>query len=132
MASVIYPSFKQAALSPGVNLATATVKAVLIDLADYTYSAAHDNLDDVPSGARVGTAQTLGSKTVTAGVFDAADVTFTTLTGDQSEAILLYIDSGVESTSTLIALIDTATGLPVTPSGGPVDITWNASGIFAL
>jgi hypothetical protein len=42
-------------------------------------------------------------------------------------------DIRTESTSALICFLDTGvTGLPVTPNGGDITITWNASGIFAL
>lgn len=134
MANLLYPKFKEALLSGSVNLTSDTIKAVFLDAADYTYSSAHDNLDDVASGARVGTAQTLGSKSVTNGVFDAGDLTFTSVTGDASEYILIYKDTGTESTSTLIALFDTATGLTVTPNGGNITVTWDngANKIFAL
>jgi hypothetical protein len=134
MASILYPKAKEAFLSGSINLSSDTIKCVLIDTADYTYSAAHDFLDDVAAGARVGTAQTLGSKTVTNGIFDAADATFTSVTGDVCEAILIYKDTGTESTSNLIALIDTATGLPVTPNGGNISIAWDngSNKIFAL
>lgn len=129
MASVLYPKFKESILQAGLNLSSLTVKAVFLDSADYTYSAAHDFLSDVAAGSRVGTAQTLGSKTFTNGVFDAADVTFTGITGDPSEVILIYVDTGTESTSALIAYID---GITVTPAGQNVSVLWNASGIFAL
>jgi hypothetical protein len=77
--------------------------------------------------------QTIGSKTFTNGVFDGTDVTFTAVTGASVEAIVLYIDTGTASTSPLVAYIDTSvTGLPVTPNGGDITITWNGSGIFAL
>lgn len=134
MANALYPKWKEALLQAGSNSSLGgTVKAVLLDLADYTYSAAHDFMDDVPSGARVGTAQTLGSKTFTNGLFDAADVTFPAVTGDQSEAILIYIDTGSDATSRPVCFLDTGvTGLPVTPNGGDIGITWNASGIFQL
>lgn len=134
MANALYPKWKEALLSAEANAdLDGTLKAVLIDAADYTYSAAHDFLDDVAAGARVGTPQTLGSKTYTDGVLDAADVLFPAVTGDPCEAILLYLDSGVEGTSRLVAYIDTGvTGLPVTPSGGDIEIQWHASGIFAL
>ena len=38
------------------------------------------------------------------------------------------------STSQLVAYIDTATGLPVTPNGGNIQIVWDtgANKIFAL
>jgi len=136
MASALYTTYKTLALTTGgVNLLTDTIKCVLVDSADYTASlGTHDFLVDVPAGARVGTAQTLASKTVTAGVFDAADVTFPSVTGDQSEYVLIYKDTGTEATSNLIALIDTASGLPSTPTGADITITWDngANRIFAL
>jgi hypothetical protein len=141
MANLLYPKAKEALLSGEIDLTTATVRAILVDGADYTYDAAHEFLDDVPSGARAGnsggTARgdgvALGSKTVTDGVFDAADATLTAVTGDVSEFVLLYIDDGsADATSRLLALIDTATGLAITPSGGNIVITWHADGIFEL
>ena len=133
MANAIYPKWKEAVLNGGTNVAlSGTVKVTLVDLADYTYSAAHDFIDDIPSAARVATA-TLGTKTYTNGLFDAADSTFTAVTGDQSEALVIWIDTGVEGTSRLVAFFDTGvTGLPVTPNGGDINVTWNASGIFQL
>lgn len=135
MANVVYPLYKTAAYSGGANvsLTTGTVKALLVDLADYTYSAAHEFLSDVPAGARVATSPALSSKTLTGGVFDAADVAFTAVTGDQSEALILFIDTGSAATSRLLAFLDTGvTGLPVTPNGGDVNVTWNAGGILQL
>lgn len=93
-----------------------------------------EHLDDIPSGARVATSGNLGTKTTTLGVADAADVTFSTVTGDQSEALVIYKDSGSASTSPLIAILTTATGLPVTPSGGDITVEWDsgANKIFKL
>lgn len=135
MANLIYPKAKEAFLSGSINLSSDTIKCQLIDTNDYTYSSTDDYLADVAAAARVGTAVTLASKTVTDGVFDAADITFSTVTGDVSEALLIYKDSGSEASSNLIALLDTAqSGLPVTPNGGDIDVTWDngASKIFAL
>lgn len=135
MANALYPKFKQALLQGDITggLDAVNVKAILVDLADYTYSAAHDFLDDVPSGARVATSANLASKTFTDGTMDAADFAFTAVTGDPSEALILYVDSGSEATSQLIAFYDTGvTGLPVTPNGGDINVTVNASGLFSL
>lgn len=135
MANAVYPKFKEALLTAGTNvdIDDLTVKAVLLDLADYTYNAAHDFLNDVPAGARVGTPQTIANTTVTDGLFDGDNVTFPAVTGDQAEAILIYIDTGTEATSRLVAFIDTGvTGLPVTPDGNAITIGWHASGIFQL
>lgn len=136
MASVVYPKYKEALLtgSSDISLTTGTVKVIGIDTADYTYSAAHDFLDDVAAAARVGTATLTSGKAVTSGVFDADDVTMSTVSGDQFEALIIYIDTGVEATSRLVAYIDSGTGLPFTPSGGNITITWDsgANKIFAL
>lgn len=131
MANQLYPSFKEALLSGAVNLTSVDVKAVLIDTADYTFNTAHDFLDDVAAASREETSGNLASKTVTGGVFDAADVTFSATSGDGCEAVILYVDTGNAATSRLIAYIDTASGLPVT-LGGDVTVRWHASGIFAL
>jgi len=60
-------------------------------------------------------------------------LTFSSVSGNQSEALIIYIHTGNEATSRLVAYIDTGvTGLPVTPSGGNIIVVWNASGIFTL
>lgn len=134
MANAIYPKWKEALLQFTTNndLDGQTVKAALVDTGTYTYSAAHDFYDDV-STAVVGTPQTIANKTYTNGVLDGDNVTYTAVTGNSVEAIVIYIDTGVAATSPLVAYIDTGvTGLPVTPNSGDINITWNASGIFAL
>ena len=133
MANVIYPIYKKALLdgSSNISLSGGTVKVALIDTGTYTYNAAHDFLNDI-SGV-VGTAQTIGTVTTTGGLFDGDNVTFTAVSGSSVEALIIYIDTGSSATSRLVAYIDTGvTGLPVTPNGGDITITWNASGIFQL
>ena len=133
MANALYPKWKEALISGGANSAlTGTVKVALVDTGTYTYSAAHEFLTSL-TGV-VGTAQTIGAtKTYTNGVFDGADVTFTAVTGNSAEALVIYIDTGTAGTSRLVAYLDTSvTGLPVTPNGGDINLTFNASGIFAL
>jgi hypothetical protein len=139
MANALYPKWKEQLLqfTANNNLSAGTVKVALVDTGVYTYNSA-DQFYDASTGsdvqsATVGTPQTLGSKTFTNGTFDAADVTFTAVTGSSVEALVIYIDTGTPTTSPLVAYIDTSvTGLPVTPNGGNITITWNASGIFTL
>lgn len=134
MANALYPLWKEQLLqfTTNNNLSAGTVKVALIDTGTYTYSASHQFWSSA-SSASVGTPQTLSSKTYTTGTFDAADVTFSSVTGNSVEALIIYIDTGTASTSPLVAYIDTSvTGLPVTPNGGNIQITWNASGIFTL
>ena len=114
------------------DLTAATIKPMLVDHADDTPVASDNFIDDILSAARVpaiGSCPALGSKTngvVGVGIFDAADSVFTALTGDQSESLILFEDSGVESTSDLLARWDTATGLPVTPNGADLTVAWGA------
>lgn len=133
MANAIYPKYKEALINGSANTSLAgTVKVALVDTGTYTYSAAHEFLSSLTG--RVGTDQTIGAtKSYTNGVFDGGDVTFPAVTGNSAEALVIYIDTGVAGTSRLVAFIDTGvTGLPVTPNGGDITVTWNASGIFAL
>lgn len=126
--SLLYTAFKKLLLDGDIDLLTDTIKAVLIDEADYTVSAAHDFLDDIAGAARIATA-TLSSKTTTGGVFDSADPVWTGVSGDTFEACALYKDTGVESTSPLIGYFN---GLNLTPNGGQITGTVDASGWFAL
>ena len=134
MPNALYPLWKQQLFSFAANnnMSTGNVTVALIDTGTYTYSAAHQFWSSA-SGSAVGTPQVISSKTFTSGVFDGADVTFTAVTGNTAEALIIYIDTGTAGTSPLVAFIDTGvTGLPVTPNGGNIAVTWNATGIFAL
>lgn len=132
MANALYNKAKESFISqnPSIDLDTDTIKVALVDTGTYTFSAAHQYYSSV-TGV-VGTPATLASKTITNGVFDAADVTFTAVSGASVEALVVYKDTGSAATSPLIAFIDTGTNLPVTPNGGDITIQWNASGILTL
>lgn len=132
MANALYPKWKEAIAQAAANSSlTGTVKVALIDTGVYTYSNLHEFLSDVTG--IVGTPQIIGTKTYVDGVFAGGDVTFSAVTGNTVEALIIYIDTGVAGTSRLVDYIDTGVGsLPVTPNGGDIDIIWNASGIFAL
>ena len=141
MANALYPKWKTAIMKAEANAeldsadGATGVFAALIDTATYTYSAAHDFYNDLTG--IVGTDQEILTKTVgvvAEGVFDGGNLTFPAVTGATVEAIVLYRkNAGANTTWQLIAYLDTGvTGLPVTPNGGDITITWNASGIFLL
>jgi hypothetical protein len=135
MANALYDKGRQKFLDADIDWSADNIKVVLVDAADYTVNlSTHEFLSDVAAGGRVATSGNLASKTSTAGVADAADVTFTAVTGDQSEALVIYKDTGSAATSALIAYIDTATGLPVTPNGADITVTWDngSNKIFKL
>jgi hypothetical protein len=133
MANAIYPLYKQALLDGAANtdINDLTVKVALVDTGVYTYSAAHEFLTSL-TGV-VGTAQVINATTVANGLFDGDNVTYTGVTGNSVEALVIYIDTTVAATSRLVAYIDSGvTGLPVTPNGGDITVTWSVSGIFQL
>ena len=105
-----------------------TFRCILGDAADYAVDIVnHDFLNDVPGAARVAGPVTLGTlATLTDGVIDAADITFTAATGDPSEFLVLYKFVTVDADSNLLIYIDTATGLPVTPNGGDIQVQWDS------
>lgn len=126
MANSLYTKAKQGLIDGSIDMDTDNLKAVFVDGADYSPNlATHQYLSDIPSAARVATSGVLQNKTVTDGVFDADDITLTAVSGDQFEYIVLFKDTGVEGTSRLILLIDTATGLPCTPNGSDITISFN-------
>jgi hypothetical protein len=138
MANALYPLFKQEALKATAasslnGTGTTGVYAALIDTGTATYNAANQFYSSIAAG-QVGTEVELGTKTFTNGLFDAADSTFTAVSGNTAEAIAIFVKTaGANTTWPLVAWIDTGvTGLPVTPNGGNINVTWNPSGIFQL
>ena len=126
MANTLFDFARQRFLEAQLNWMTDTIKVILVDTGAYTpQTAVHQYLADIPISARIAGPVTLTSKTTTGGAADGADVTFTSVTGASIESIIIYSDSGTESTSPLIAYIDTATGLPITPNGGDIIVTWD-------
>jgi len=133
MANRLYDLGRESFLKGEISWSGDNIKAVLVDSASYTPDTAVDQFFDDISGV-VATSGNLASPTSTGGVAGAADVTFSSVTGNQSEFIVVYQDTGTPSTSRLIALVDTATGLPVTPNGGDITVQWDtgANKIFKL
>lgn len=134
MANALYSKGKEKLMQAQINLLTDTIKVALVKSA-YTVSlTTHEFLSDL--GANVlGTNQVLASRSVTAGVFDAADSTWTAVTaGDTASHLVIFKDTGVGATSPLIAYLDTITNFPVTTNGGDVVVTWDngAYKIFSL
>lgn len=144
MANSLFQAYKQVALGDGAIAGFTnvdweggdTIGAVLLDSADDTINVNTDqDLADILAAARVATAN-LANIAVTAAAgtvtVDADDTTFPTVTGDQSEQVVLYKNTGVDGTSLLCVFFDTfSSGMPVTPNGGNITIQWNASGIWS-
>jgi len=135
VANALYDLGRESFLKGEISWSGDNIKAVLVDTGAYTVDlATHQYLSDIPGGARIATSGNLSGKTTSGGVADADNVTFTSVTGASCEAIVLYQDTGNPATSRLIAYLDTATGLPITPNGSNILVTWpnTANKIFKL
>jgi hypothetical protein len=133
MANALYSKAKEAFLNGSINMVANTITIALVDTGVYTYSATHQFRNEVSNSAVI-SSTTLANKTITNGVFDADDATFSSVTGANCEALLIFQDTGIQTTSRLIAYIDSATGLPILPNGGDISVAFSSgsSKIFAL
>ena len=112
MANTLYDPTRKRFLEGQINWQTDTIKCLLVDTGAYTPQVqTHEYLSDISGSARIAGPVTLTSKSTAGGAADAADVTFTSVTGASIEANIIYKDTSNEATSPLIAYIDTATGL---------------------
>lgn len=139
MATGFYDKFLTACLSgTAPNMATGgDIKVVLVNIAGGHYAAnltTDEFLSAISSGDRVATTSALSSITVTAGVFGAANTVFTSVTGAACGAIVIFNDTGTPSTSQLIAYIDDYAGLPITPDGSNISLSFPTGSdlIFSL
>lgn len=137
MANALFDKGREKFLTGAISWSSDTIKECLVR--GYAVNlAAHEFLSDITGGGGgtiVATSAALGSKTTAAGVADAADVTHSAVAaGAAIPYIIIYKDTGVAGTSPLIAYIDTATNLPVTPNGGDITVQWDngANKIFKL
>lgn len=145
MANVIFDGFKKrvfgvdATVTAGITMPdfdttnVSTFRASLIDHGVFTpLPQTHIAYSEVSGVIASGD---LASPTgvVSAGVatFDAADKTFSTVSGASCESIVVDCHSDTAAHSVLIVYFDTATGLPVTPNGGDITVSWHSSGIFS-
>ena len=133
MANALYSKAKESFLNGSINMVANTITIALVDTGVYTYSSSHQFRNEVSNSAVI-SSTTLTNKTITNGVFDADDATFSSVTGANCEALLIFQDTGIQTTSRLVAYIDSATGLPILPNGGDITVAFSSgsSKIFAL
>jgi hypothetical protein len=145
--NALYPKWKQALVTEALTLksldqgdAANGVYCALVTIggANYVYSQAHQFYTDL--GANVQgvplqvTAPTVSVATVagsTGLVFDGNDCTFISVAGTIGAVVLYRHNPGANTTWRLVYYLDTVTsGLPVTPAGGNLVVSWNPNGIF--
>lgn len=142
MANTLFDPGREGFLDGSIDWDTAVIKVALVR--GYTFASTHKFVSDVTGagGTLVATSAALSSVTKTNGVAGAANVTFSAVaTGSACPGLLIFQSSAVTggadvaaSAQRVIGYIDTATGLPVTPNGGDIIISWDtgANKIFKL
>ena len=134
MSNALFDSGREGFLDGSINWATGDIRVMLV-LSTYTFSAAHKFITDL-GAVDNGRSASFASKTVTAGVANAANTTLTATAASASKALVIFQHTGADATARLIAFIDTpASGLPFTPAASQsVPINWDtgANKIFKL
>lgn len=137
MANALYDKGRNAFATGDILWKSSGGSTIRVCLLKTTYTpdlANHDFFDDVSTyvvgnsgGATRADCPALTLSDAVDGVCDASDATITSVptASGQCDYILLFKDTGTDGTSNLIALFDTATGLPVTPNDGDIDIVWS-------
>lgn len=136
--TTFYNSFKKALLDKSIDFTNDTIKVALCTSSYTPDYDAHDMFNDITNevgasgsysagGVALASKSTAQDNTDNEGVFDANDISITSATITARYGIL-YKDTGVASTSPLIACIDF--GENKTSVSSTFGITWNAEGII--
>lgn len=126
MANSLYDEARERLLLGSFAWTSDTFNLVLVNNTSYTVALTTHEFYVSAQGGVVAGPVALASKTVVAGAADANDVTFTTVTGAVIGSIVCYKSVTTPSDSPLLFYIDTATGLPITPNGGDIIVTWDS------
>lgn len=119
-----------------LDWANDTINALLVTSA-YTFDPDHDFVSQITNEVTGGgyARQTLGTKAVLSDLdaltvaVDAADIIFSSLTATNVSAVILFRDQGMDSTSELLAYIDSG-GFPLSPVAENIEIDWNVLGVL--
>lgn len=125
MADMIYNAAIADLMNGDLDLGGDDIRALLVK-PTYVPDAGHDALDDIPAGDRIDSAVALTGESVSGGAFDAADVTFPTVTTAlTAQAVVLYKHNASEALARLICYLDAIEGFPISTNGADIEIQWN-------
>ena len=131
MANALYSLGKKAILDGTILFPSDDIRFALVDTGVETFNDADQFMSNITSPvARMSAG--LGSKTTTAGTFDAADPTINSVTGATVEAVVLYKYNAADTAAPLIAWIDSSPAIAFTPNGSNVTLTLDPAGIFSI
>lgn len=126
MANGFYALGLQAILSAGINFTSDTIKAALVTSA-YTPNPLTDQYYSTISADVLGSPVQLTSIGFSGFNLTAANTTQSSVSsGHTITYVVLYKDTGSSSTSPLLMIFDTMSGLPYSTNGGNFTIFWPA------
>lgn len=147
MANFVYNYAKLKLLTGQIDLDTDDIRVLLVKTGS---PLTNDELEFVSSGGSIAAYEyTAGANYVRKQLsesvvvdlpnnraeFTSSTITWTALGPDGSNnitAAVFYKHVSTDANSPLLAYFDTATGLPLLPNGGDVQITFNAEGLLQL
>jgi hypothetical protein len=134
VANQFYQHGSEAFLEGSIAYLADTINVDLVSSASYTPNFSTDQYHSTitGSGGIIAAGVALTSKTGSGGTASAANTVWSAVSGGAAAYIIVWKSTGTDSTSPLIGLIDTATGLPVTPNGGDITAAWSSGQIFTL
>jgi hypothetical protein len=130
MTNALYGKGRERFLKGEIDWLSDTFKVSLLSSAYTVAIDTHEFYSDLTGEVAVETFPLL-SRTATLGVADGQNVTFSTVSGSTVESIVIWQQKSSDETSPLVAYIDDATNLPITPNGGDITVAWD-SGAFRI
>lgn len=127
MANFIFTKCKEALLTGNIDFLSDSIKVLAVNNS-YIPSQNEDQfVSDIESSSIVFRSNSLSGKTVLQGKLDASDLQVGNYNGSAFHAIIMYLDTGNDTTSRLIFYVDTATGLPFEGVNAEANVTiiWN-------
>lgn len=119
MSSQLYPNARELFATAQLSWLAGTIKAILLP-ESYNPDFEDANLDDIFTGVRIAVSEPLTGRTATRGICNSDPIEFGLLVDSRiASKLVLFKDTGSESTSTLIAFLDADSlfGVPVSLIG---------------
>ena len=127
MANFIYGKAKESLLNGQFNISSDSLKVLLVTDSYVPNQNTDQFVSNISASYIKERTSSLTNVTNTLGTIDANDITVAQYSGLAFKALVIYKDSGTDSTSRLLAYIDTATGIPFLGINATTDITINWS-----
>jgi hypothetical protein len=133
MANVLYELAARDILEGTLVLDEVDLKILLVDQAGYAINVAADQyLSDIPIDARGGTSSILSGVAISGNSVGIPTAEFSATTGSYVDMLVLFVDTGTEGTSRLVAAFDTADNLPFQTFNGTIRLSFGGSILLTL